>query len=225
MKKVNDFLKQLKELEKLALKEKEDSLDVENDERYIANLLELKGVFISSIYDLINTNEKYPEIVHILIELLEEKLLKTNVIKEGVIRALTCDEAKGKAEQTLIDFYNSLPTNHKKGNLGWTIGNALEYLYSDDYFYDILKIVRNASNKTSRQMFVLALGKTKAYNDIAVKELLKLTFEEDVQLHAIDALTKLKSVKARNRMKELSKSENKTVQSKAVRYLKKYTPC
>ncbi len=178
---------------------------------------------ITSIYDLMNEPSKYSEtdkFIPAILDILENNRVTDEAIKEGLIRALTRKEAKGVIEDMLLKEYYSLEQKDKD-SLGWTIGNAIEYLYSDDYFDSILDIIRKKENGMSRQMFVLALGKTKKHKIIAEDLLIDLTYEDDVKLHAIEALTKLKSNKARRRIEELSKSGDKTIKRKAISFLKK----
>ncbi len=75
----------------------------------------------------------------------------------------------------------------------------------------------------SRQMFVLALGKTKKHKSESEKLLLELTFDNQVPLHAIIALGKLKSTKSIERLTELTTDKNKTIKKEAIKALKKIT--
>ncbi|PIE79011.1 MAG: hypothetical protein CSA15_04905, partial [Candidatus Delongbacteria bacterium] len=76
-----------------------------------------------------------------ILDILENNRVTDEAIKEGLIRALTRKEAKGVIEDMLLKEYYSLEQKDKD-SLGWTIGNAIEYLYSDDYFDSILDIIR-----------------------------------------------------------------------------------
>ena len=76
----------------------------------------------------------------------------------------------------------------------------------------------------SRQMFVMALGKTKKYKSDAEKLLLELTFDNEVVLHAIAGLGNLKLGSSTDRLTELTNDKNKTIKKEAKKALKKIKP-
>ena len=69
-----------------------------------SKLLQDANIIVNNIYDLVNTKEAYPEAIHVLIGLIEE--INDFNIKQGIVRALTVKEAKGKANYTLLKEYN-----------------------------------------------------------------------------------------------------------------------
>jgi HEAT repeat protein len=70
-------------------------------------------------------------------------------------------------------------------------------------------------------MFVLALGKTKKHKLQSENLLLELTFDNQVALHAIIALGKLKLANSIERLTELTNDKNKTIKKEAIKALKK----
>ena len=85
-------------------------------------------------------------------------------------------EAIGKAGPVLISAYNK--TQKDKSSLRWAIGNTMYMVITKDDVNDILAIVLDKGNGTSRQMFVAALGKVKS--EKAEEVLLYLLDDDEV---------------------------------------------
>ncbi|MBI1781170.1 MAG: hypothetical protein HYR66_07335 [Sphingobacteriales bacterium] len=116
------------------------------------------GYKISSVWDLVNTREEYPEAIPVLIKHLQRPYHSR--IKEGIVRALGVGQAKGRANSILLDEYDKAL---KLGDwsLGWAIGNAFFTLIQKEDVEKIIGIVTNKANGRSREMFVMALGRIK----------------------------------------------------------------
>ena len=168
------------------------------DSENLKNELSKVGILIDDIYDLVNTRLPYPNAVPVLIELLKNGI-GDDKIKEGVIRALTVREAKGKAGKVLLEEYNNSPT--EKMFLRWAIGNAMSVLIRNEDVPCVLDIVSNKENGISRQMFVIGLGKIKS--DRVEQCLINLLDDDDVAAHAITSLGKLKSINSREKIHKL----------------------
>lgn len=183
---------------------------------YIKNELKKVGISINDIYDLVNSKKPYPEAIPVLL-----KLLKSNIehkgLKEGVIRSLAVKEAIGKASPILLEEYNKTPKEQVM--LRWAIGNSVYTTFTSDDVNQIIKIVKDKTNGISRQMFVMALGKVKSTEVEDV--LIDLLSDEEVCPHALDALGKLKSKKAKDKISILLKHPNKLIKKEAEKALKK----
>ncbi|MCH3883385.1 HEAT repeat domain-containing protein [Tenacibaculum aquimarinum] len=220
-----------KEIERIIREKKETSPKVLNEihrvrkkeNEFIVMELRNAGFKVSDLFDLINFKQTDFEYVNLLINLFDSEKVTDPIIKDGIIRAITVKKAKGIAEIKLLEFYNSLKTEREKESIGWSIGNWFENLYSDLYFEQIKKISEDKNNGMSRQMFVMAIGKTKKHKLNAEKLLLELTFDNQVALHAISSLGKLKSTNSIERLTELTNDKNKTIKKEANKALKKIT--
>lgn len=177
------------------------------------------NIIIDDIYDLVNTKEKYPMAIPILLSFLKDESIEDDNIKEGIIRSLAVKEAKGIATTILIDEYNKIPK--EKTLLRWAIGNTIDQTITpnDTDIEKILQIIQNKENGTSRQMFVLALGKIKT--EKVEEVLIHLLDDEDVVGQALSALGKLKSKKAEEKIIILKNHKNKTIQKEAEKALNK----
>ncbi|MFY8189281.1 MAG: HEAT repeat domain-containing protein [Flavobacterium sp.] len=220
-----------KEMERIIREKKETSPKVLNEihrvrkkeNEFIVMELRNAGFKVSDLFDLVNFKQTEFGYIDLLLNLLYSEKVTDPIIKDGIIRAITVKKAKGIAEKKLIEYYNDLKTERDKELIGWSIGNWFEHLYSDLYFDEIKKISEDKNNGISRQMFVIALGKTKKNKPIAEKSLLELTFDKDVALHAICSLGKLKSRNSIERLTELTNDKNKTIKKEANKALKKIT--
>lgn len=188
---------------------------IKNKESIVLKELLNVGLSLNSIYDLVNTNEPYPEAILVLLNCLSEET--DDKTKEGIIRALAIKEAIGKTGLILINEYNKIP--REKSLLRWAIGNTMYTTISEKDVQDILTIVSDKSNGFSRQMFVAALGKFQLAEVESV--LLDLLFDEEVVLHAIEALGKMRSIKAKEEIIKLTNHKKSVIRKEAIKALKK----
>ena len=147
------------------------------------------------IYDLVNTSKPYPEAIPVLTQLLKEGITNSRN-REGIIRALAVPKSKGKIGSLLIEEFYKTPSDNIL--LRWAIGNTMEVVISDEDIVDVIKIVADKSNGISRQMFALALGKIPSKESENV--LIQVLDDEEIAPHAIEALGKLKSRKAKTKI-------------------------
>lgn len=174
------------------------------------------GVSINDIYDLVNTKEPYPRAIPVLLNLLKKGIEHIG-IKEGIIRALAVKEAVGIANPVLFEEYNKTPKD--KMLLKWAIGNTIYTTITENYIEKAVAIVKDKSNGMSRQMFVLALGKIKS-TDIE-NVLIELLDDNEVCPHALDALGRLKSTRAKEKITHLLNHPNNLIRKEALKALKK----
>lgn len=186
------------------------------DMNVIKTELEKVGISINDIYDLVNTNESYPTAVPVLLNLLETGIDDMGT-KEGVVRALAVKEAIGKASPILIAEYNRVPKD--KMLLRWAIGNTIYTTITKDDVESILPIVQNKTNGISRQMFVAALGKVKI--EKVENVLINLLDDDDVIAHALEALGRMKSKKAKDKISALTNHPKALIRKEALKALKK----
>jgi HEAT repeat protein len=190
------------------------------EEKIIKEALAMVNVEVDSIYDLVNTSASYQAAVPILIGLLETEKIENERLREGIVRSLAVKEARGLAGPVLIREFFKTP--REKMSPRWAIGSSIEVVITENEISDVLRIVRDKQNGYSRQMFVLALGKFKS-NATIEDTLIALLQDDDVALHAIKALRKLRSKKAIPEIKKLYNHSNKVVRQLAeesVKFLK-----
>jgi hypothetical protein len=180
--------KELKEYtEEVLSLSKEIAIERAKEHHVLTDELAEIGIKIITIWDLVNTKNKYPKAIPILIKHLQ--LDYSDKVKEGIVRALTVPEAKGLVAPLLIKEYLLLPND--KENLKWVIGNAVNITITKDEIAEIFPIVLNRENGLSRQMFVAALGKTKAEN---VKDILLQLISDDDKVIRDEAKKALRKI-------------------------------
>lgn len=184
---------------------------------FVKNELNKVGIAIDDIYDLVNTKESYPKAIPVLIDLLRKDIEPIN-IKEGIIRALAVKEAIGLASPILLEEYNK--TSKDKMMLRWAIGNTIYTTITEEDIERIKIIVGDKTNGISRQMFVLALGKVKSKEKVE-DILIELLDDDEVCPHAIEALARLKSTKAKNKILTLINHSKELIKKEAQKALKK----
>ncbi len=177
--------------------------------------LERIGINITSIWDLVNTKERYPKAVDVLIKFLLEVTQDGNV--EGFARALTVREAKGKANKSLIEVYERTPKEKK--HLRWAIGNAIATTMTIDDVPWVYAAAKDRSSGMGRSQLIRAIGTVRTEESENI--LIELLNDESVLLPVIQSLAKLKSKKSKEKLIMLTQSANKDVKKEALNALKK----
>lgn len=211
-KKDNKTLEEIDEKESLRIRLEKAYRE---DEQPLINDLDKVGIKVNSCWDLVNSKSSYKKAIPILLEHLPKPYHIKN--KEGIVRALAVKEAKGIACRGILDEYQK---SMGEGALyRWAFGNTIETIITKDYLEDVLNIVQNKENRSSREMFVMALGKIKSLQ--AEEVLMGLLEDEEVVLHAIFALGKLRSQKSKAEIEKRMTHKNKFVRAEAKKALKK----
>ena len=146
------------------------------------------GLQVESVWDFVNTADKYTEAVPVLIKHLTNPY--DSRTKEGIVRALAVKEAKGLANKVVMAEYHKTPKDDH--HFRWAFGNTMRVIVTQDDLDDLIDIVLDESNGESRHMFVRALAKLKSHK---VQEALEqLTTDKDriVADEAKKALTRKK---------------------------------
>ena len=157
--------------------------------------LQQKGIFIKSIWDLVNSKKPYPQIIEILIKHLSFGYHHRT--KEGIVRSLIVKEAKGKATEALMrEFQN---TANDKVSLRWIIGYAIGYLMKKEDVNWVVAAVLDNNNKDCRSGMILPLVKIKSEKaeDVLLKLLNQTDIEPGVIIQSIKGLSLLKSKAAK----------------------------
>lgn len=138
------------------------------------------GIRVASVWDFVNTDEKYPEAIPVLIKHLNKPYHRA--IKEGIVRALAVKEAKGIANKAILEEYHKAPSDNF--HYRWTFGNTMRVIVTEDDLEELSKIVLDESNGDSRHMFVRALAKLKSPK---TREILRLLVSDNSQMVADEA--------------------------------------
>ena len=116
--------------------------------------------------------------------------------KEEIVRALSVPWARGEALDPLIEAFRATPRGDQSEELlRWAIGNALEVLWDDSRFDELVALARDESFGKAREMVTLGLGRSKRPE--AGKVLIELLDDSVVSGHAVKSLRKLRVPQAR----------------------------
>lgn len=175
------------------------------------------GIIVNDIYELVNSDSRYPAAIPVLLKLLQEGIHHLG-IKEGIIRALAVKEAQGRTGSVLISEYNRLPKDELF--VRWAIGNTFYVTIVETDVESILPLVLDKTNGMSRQMFVAALGKLKS--EKAESALIRLLDDDEVAPHALRALCRMKSSKGREEIAKLANHPKALIRKEALKVLMKF---
>jgi HEAT repeat protein len=182
----------------------------------VADLRDI-GVPVRSVWDLVNTDQPYDQALPVLVSWLrrlrdvDTGQREYRAVYEGVVRALGVKKARPLAARPLVEEFWRIDDN----SIRWTIGNTLDLLADQSMVDDLLNIVREPRFGASRQMVVRALGRVGKGRPEVVETLVGLLADDDLTLHATDALARLGATDARQRVQELLHDNRAAVQRAA----------
>ena len=165
-------------------------------------------------WDMVNTKERYPEAIDILIRHIHNDYHDKN--KEGIFRALTVREAIGKANKELFKEYNKIPK--EKDDLRWVIANTFYTIITDEDVDTVIEIIEDKTNGKSRHRFAADLGAIKLQK--AEDFLIHILDDNEMCLYALEALGRMKSQKAFDKVHLLANNPNKLISEAAQKALK-----
>jgi HEAT repeat protein len=160
----------------------------------LGELAEL-GYQFTTVSGLRTSGTRYRDAVPVLMRWLPQ--LQGRSDRDEVVRALSVPWAKPAAARPLLAEFRRAIDDNELG-LAWVVGNALEIVADDSVFDDLVGIVLDRRLGMSRQMVVLALGKSK--RPAAVPALIDVLDDVEVSGHAVMALGRLRAVSARDRV-------------------------
>jgi HEAT repeats len=118
-----------------------------------------------------------------------------------------------------IKYIGTIKPHDASASLAWAIGNALSIVSIRGYEKQIIELCRNPKFGTARQMVVLGLGR--AHDEEAEETAVQLLNDEDVRLHAIIALGKMKSKRALSALELLLTDKQSSIRKEARKAITK----
>lgn len=137
-------------------------------------------------------------------------LMHDEDIKEEIVRSLSVPWIGKEATAQLIEEFRNAPLD---SSLAWAIGNALSIVNVRGFEKEILALCREPKYRTARQMLVFALNRL--HSAEAEQTALDLLADEDVKLHAISALKKMKSKRALVELERLLTDKRSVIRREA----------
>jgi len=132
-------------------------------------------------------------------------------VKEDIVRSLSVPWVGSSATAQLIDEFRRSAVSYP--SLAWAIGNALSIVSVKGFEKQIVELCANPKYGMARQMLVLGLGRFRGSD--AEEAAVELLNDEDVKLHAIGALGKMKSKRALFELERLLTDRRPAVRKEA----------
>jgi HEAT repeat protein len=187
------------------------------EEQGVARLLDTLDALgyspLTSVWDLAGWGRRYRSAVPALITALNE--VQDGRQKEGIVRALSVPWAV-EAVPALIEQFRTVEDSTGLG-LRWAIGNALEVTWDDAYFDELVELACDPAFGRAREMIVLGFKRSKRLE--AGQVLVGLLGDDDVNGHAVKAISKFRIPEARVHLEPLTQDDRGWVRKEAVRAL------
>lgn len=175
------------------------------------------GYPVASLDELRESGIRYRSAMPVLLEALEAS---GDVLEsQWIVRALTVPWAKPDAIAPLIKTFRTAPVDPAASlnSYRWAVGNALEVLWDDRFFDDLVALAEDRRFRRDREMIVLGLARSKRPE--AGRVLIALLDDPDVNGHAVAALRKLKVPAARAGLERMVDDHRAWVRKEAQRAL------
>jgi len=159
------------------------------------------GVSVKSVWDLVNSKEPYPRAIPVLTEYLTHPYPLR--IREGIARALAVKSAGEAAYAKLVNVFKSLfdSTDTAQQGFKWALGNAISIVATKNHFDEVVELIRDKHHGATRDMMVLRLPSLDRQRAIDV--LIESLADDEIAGHAVMALGRLKSQKARTHLERV----------------------
>lgn len=178
------------------------------------------GVHVESIFDLVNSRNPYPAAIPALIDLLGE--VSDCRLKEGIARALAVKEARPVAARPLLHEFMALrPSSKQEEHLKWALGFAVSRTADDSIFGEVADQLRRCENGWMRSGLVAALGAMPGHHLECVSLLSELVADPDVEVSALDVLSRLRAPEAIPVARRLETHSDSWVRGEARKALKR----
>ena len=224
----------------------EDPVNRERVQKYLAIVgplleeLTKLGYEINTLDDLRHQGKPWKTALPVLLRWLPR--IEDPSVKESIVRCLSVPWVGNKATAELIEEFKKYapilpkPTNPWVGNrlreipeeekklgpyfsLAWAIGNALSIVDVKGFERQFIELCRNPKWGAARQMLVLGLGRLQSSEaEITALDLLN---DEQVQVHAIGALGKIKSKRALFELEKLLTDKRAAIRKEARKAIAK----
>lgn len=172
------------------------------------------GFDVESIADLRHSGVRYPDAIPVLLLGLQRS--GDRKVKGEIVRALSVPWAKPAATGPLIKEFKQVEDETGMG-LRWVVGNALEVVWDDAWFDDLVSLARDERFGKAREMVVLGFGRSKKPEAGGV--LIGLLGDPVVSGHAVKALRKLRIPEARPGLERMLGDDRAWVRKEAKRAL------
>jgi hypothetical protein len=140
-------------------------------------LAELKkiGFNLESVWDFVNTAEKYPSAIPVLLRHLSLPYHKR--IKEGIIRALTVNYAGPDVLRELIRLFRE-ETDGSGNSLKWVLGNAISEVATPADAETIIALATDPTHGQARDVITYSLPRV-VKDKVRLREVLRHLMQDE----------------------------------------------
>lgn len=130
------------------------------------------------------------------------------------------EDISNLSSAAFIKHLGTIKRRDPSASLAWAIGNALSIVDVKGFEKQIVEVCRNPKYGIARQMMVLGLGRLRQHPE-AEETAIELLSDEDVKLHAIVALGKVKSKRALFELEKLLADKRAAIRKEARKAITK----
>jgi hypothetical protein len=127
------------------------------------------GIRVSSVWDFVNTSDKYSAAIPILLHHLSLSYSKRT--KEGIVRALTVNYAGPSVLRELIRQYQE-QKDDSANSLKWVLGNAISQVATPADAETVIGLATNPAHGKARDMITQRLPRV-VRNAVRLREVLQ----------------------------------------------------
>lgn len=164
--------------------------DLTEEQPILAELREL-GLEVELIQDVYHQRVDYKRAIPLLVSWIPR--VHDATVKEMLVRAVGDPAARGIAGPILVEAFEV--ADGEWHGLRWTIGNAIEAVADPSLLDDMIRLARDKEHGRAREMIVMGLGRIRRPE--AVRALIGLLDDPEVDGHAVKALARLLPPEAR----------------------------
>jgi hypothetical protein len=157
------------------------------EQRDLIDDLARAGVFVRGVSDLMNRSNRYDRALPVLVRHLNSNREYSDDTLEAIVRALTCDGARGLANESLIGLFRTTENE----NLRWAAGNALSVVAESKDTDELRSLLTDPSYGEARNMLPHAL--VRLLGDDAAALLVSLLEDRCLTAELLTALGELKA--------------------------------
>jgi len=128
--------------------------ELAKDEANLVKDLARAGVRVTSVWDLVNTQEPYPNAIPVLLDHLKRSHHRR--IREGIVRALSVPEAQDIAFSDLYREFQSISVE-EDFQLKWLVGGALAEATTPSELPLVLDLIKDPQHGKGRELLICVL--------------------------------------------------------------------
>lgn len=175
-------------------------------------------VQVRDVWDLVNTAERYPAAIPVLLRWLDQVSgmppnNEREKLREGIIRALSVPYARPTAARPLIEQFRTAPGVSGLG-MGWVIGSALGVVADHTVADGMIELLCDRSLGRAREMLCEAVPRIAKHRPDIVPVMRSLLDDESIRPFVIQTLGILRDIESRDEIARYAQSNQALTRKK-----------